>query len=61
MSPHKDFSSDNLMSGSVMDDGMSGKFLAAFGTMQIAPSVILHDHVGVTLDERSRALLFVTV
>lgn len=49
------------MSGSVMDNGIPGKLLAAFGTAQVAFRVILHDHVSVTLDERSRALLSVAV
>jgi len=44
-----------------MDNGAPGKLLPAFGTAQVAFRVILHDHVGVALDERSRALLFVAI
>ena len=61
VTPHKDFSSDYLVSWSVVDDGMSSKLLTATGALEIALGVIRHDHVGVTLYERPSTLFFVAV
>ncbi|MBI1833960.1 MAG: hypothetical protein HYR90_04000 [Candidatus Andersenbacteria bacterium] len=51
VAPHKDFPSDNLMSGPVMDGGVPGERLTAFGTLEVAVGVILHNHVGIALNE----------
>lgn len=61
MTSHKDFPSNNLMCGSVMDDGMASELLTARRTLEIALGVVRHYHVGVTLNERSGIFLFVTV
>ena len=61
MTSHKDFPADNLVRRSVVDDGVSGKLLTTRRTFEIALSVIRHYHIGIALNKRSRAVLFVAV
>ena len=61
MTSHKDFPSDNLMCGPVVDDSVPGEFLPTIGALEITTCVILHYHVGITFYECSGTLFFVAV
>jgi len=61
MTSHKDFSLDNLVGGSVMDDGVPGELLATAGTPKITFCIILYYPVSKTLYECSGTLLFVAI
>ena len=58
---HEDFPLDNLMSGPIVDDGVSSKFLTTRRAFQVALSVIRLYHVGVALNERSSTFFLVVV
>ena len=61
MTLHEGLPLDDLVSGPIVNDGVSSELLTAGRTLEVASRVVRRDHVGIALDERTRAFFFVAI